>query len=68
MNATYRYAIVPALVAFVSPDTLLAAHNGRIVRDGFEWSDVALFAVAVLGVWLARRSMRARAARKRAED
>ncbi len=66
MNATIRFALVAALVAFVSPDTLFAAppHTGEVIHDGFELSDVALFACAVLGVWLARRSMRARARRK----
>jgi hypothetical protein len=38
-----------------------AAHSGRIVRDGFELSDVALFAFACIGIWLAQRSMRRRA-------
>lgn len=45
-----------------------AAHSGRTrPQDGFEASDVALFACAVFGVWLAQRSMRRRA-RNRAED
>jgi hypothetical protein len=40
---------------------LLASTPTAIVHDGFELSDLALFAAAVLGIWLARRSMRARA-------
>lgn len=69
MNATNRLGLAIALVAFLSPDTLFAAHSGRVIRDGFELSDAALFALAAAGVWLARRSMRARVkARRRPED
>jgi len=61
MNAIIRTCQALALMAFVSPDTLLARpHSGIVVNDGFEWSDVALAAFAAAGVWFARRSMRAR--------
>ena len=68
MNATIRLVLLAALVAFVSPDTLFAAppHSGEVIHDGFEPSDLALFVVAAAGVWFARRSMRARAAARRA--
>ncbi|MES2336667.1 MAG: hypothetical protein V4537_01070 [Pseudomonadota bacterium] len=67
MNATIRTCLALALAAFVSPDTLFAAppHTGQVVHDGFELSDVALFACAAAGLWFARRSMRARAAARR---
>lgn len=67
MNATIRLSVFSALVVFVSPDTLLAAppHTGQVIHDGFELSDVALFVLAVAGVWFARRSMRRRAVVKR---
>ncbi len=65
MNATIRTCQALALMAFVSPDTLFAqAHSGRIVRDGFQLSDLALAVAAAAGVILARRSMRKRARRK----
>lgn len=39
----------------------LAAHSGvPKVRTGPEASDVALFVVAALGIWLVRRAIRAR--------
>ena len=68
MNATIRLSLALALAAFVSPDTLFAAppHTGQVIHDGFELSDLALGALAALGLWFARRSMRARAAAKRA--
>jgi len=63
MNMSLRLALVTALAAFASLDTLSAAvpHSGQVIHDGFELSDVALFVLAAAGVWLARRSMRARA-------
>ena len=65
MNATSRLAMLLTAVVFVSPDTLHAAtpHDGRVVRDGFELSDLALFVIAALGVFLARRSLRRRGPR-----
>lgn len=43
-----------------------AAHSGVAkVRTGPEPSDIALFVMAVIGVWLARRAMIRRAARRR---
>jgi hypothetical protein len=43
---------------------VLASASMPTARGGFALSDVALFAAAVLGIWLARRSMRARARRR----
>ncbi len=41
------------------------AHTGvPKVRTGPELSDIALFAMAVIGVWLVRRAMRARFAKR----
>lgn len=67
MNVTIRTCLALALVAFVSPDTLLAAppHSGQVIHDGFELSDLALGLCAAAGVWFARRSMRKRAAARR---
>jgi hypothetical protein len=45
-----------------------AAHSGVArARTGPEPSDIALFAMAAIGVWLARRAM-IRRAQKRRED
>ena len=42
-----------------------AAHTGvPKIRTGPEASDIALFVVAALGVWLVRRAMRSRFTRK----
>jgi hypothetical protein len=42
-----------------------SGHSGTVhPRTGPELSDVALFAVAAIGVWLVRRAMRARFAAK----
>ncbi len=62
MNALQRIASACVTIVFVSPGILHAAapHTGQIVRRGFQPSDLALFVAAVVGVWLARRSMRAR--------
>ena len=70
MNATIRLSLAIALVVFVSPDTLFAAppHTGEVIHDGFELSDLALGAGAAFGLWFARRSMRARAAARRAAE
>ena len=70
MNAIIRTCQALALMVFVSPDTLLAAapHSGRVIRTGFELSDLALALCAAAGVWFARRSMRARAAARRAAE
>ena len=67
MNATIRLSVFSALVVFVSPDTLFAAppHTGQVIHDGFELSDLALGLCAAAGIWVARRSMRARAAARR---
>jgi hypothetical protein len=43
-----------------------AAHSGIIkVRTGPAASDIALFIMAAIGVWLARRAMIRRAAKRR---
>ena len=43
----------------------LAAHTGvPKIRTGPELSDIALFVMAALGVWLVRRAMRARFAKR----
>ena len=54
----------PTLLLATTP--AYAAHNGvPAVRTGPELSDIALFAMAALGVWLVRRAMRARFAGRR---
>lgn len=53
------------LILFVMPTAVFAAHSGVTkVRTAPEWSDIALFVMAVAGVWLVRRAMRARFAAK----
>jgi hypothetical protein len=55
-----------ALVAAPALANDPAAHSGIIkVRTGPEPSDIALFVMAAIGVWLARRAMIKRAARRR---
>lgn len=45
----------------------LAAHSGDATqRTAPELSDVALFVMAAAGVWIVRRAMRARFAKRRA--
>ncbi len=39
---------------------IAAAHSGIVTREGFQWSDVALFVAAALGIWFVRRALRAR--------
>ena len=57
-----------AMSLFAGSSALLAqAHGGAVANDGFELSDVALFVTAAIGVWFARRSLRARF-RKRRKD
>lgn len=49
----------------VSILSVAGGHSGTVHRrTGPEWSDVALFVVAALGVWLVRRAMRRRFARR----
>jgi ABC-type Na+ efflux pump permease subunit len=65
------YLVTAVSLAFGPPGTSLAmaAHTGTTDVPGIEPSDIALFVMAVLGVWLARRSMRMRArARRSSED
>ncbi|MCW3836445.1 hypothetical protein ACFQ1E_10535 [Sphingomonas canadensis] len=50
-----------ALAAIAAPALAVAPHSGAIAtRSMPELSDFLLFAVAVAGVWLARRALRAR--------
>jgi hypothetical protein len=54
-----------ALLVAVPALAVTPAHTGvPKVRTGPELSDIALFAMAVLGVWLVRRAMRARFAKR----
>jgi hypothetical protein len=61
-----RSLLLLALVAAPALANDPAAHSGIIkVRTGPEPSDIALFVMAAIGVWLARRAMIKRAARRR---
>ena len=55
------------LLLFTLPTALIAQpHSGMIhTRSVPELSDIALFVMAVLGVWIVRRAMRARFAGRR---
>lgn len=53
-----RFALPLLLLA--GPAFAAAPHQ----RTSPEWSDIALFAMAVLGVWFVRRSLRRRFAEK----
>ena len=59
-----RALFLPLLIL---PTTLAATpHSGVIhTRSMPELSDIALFVMAVAGVWIVRRAMRARFARRR---
>lgn len=47
----------------------LAAHSGTVTRRSMpELSDLALAAMAALGVWLARRALRRRARKQQQQD
>ncbi|HEU0066307.1 MAG TPA: hypothetical protein VFQ57_03605 [Sphingomonas sp.] len=61
---------LPILVWLLLPHAALAtAHSGVVTpRTGPELSDIALFALAAVGVWLVRRAMRRRFAKKSAQD
>lgn len=44
--------------------SVAGGHSGIVhPRTGPEWSDIALFVVAAIGVWLVRRALRRRFAR-----
>lgn len=63
-----RSLLLLALMAAPALANDPAAHSGVVkVRTGPEPSDIALFAMAAIGVWLARRAM-IRRAQKRRED
>jgi len=49
------------LVLLVVPTAVFAAHSGVTkVRTGPEWSDIALFVLACIGVFIVRRALRKR--------
>ncbi|WP_181814668.1 hypothetical protein [Sphingomonas aracearum] len=49
--------------------SVAGGHSGVVHRrTGPELSDAALFVLAVAGVWLIRRTLRARFARRRSKD
>ena len=53
------------LLILVVP-TAVFAHSGVVsARTSPEWSDIALFAMACIGVFLVRRALRARFAKRR---
>lgn len=57
------------LALLLAAPALAAPHSGvPKIRTGPELSDIALFAMAVLGVWFVRRAIRARFARRRPVD
>jgi hypothetical protein len=61
-----RLLLFLALVAAPALANDPAAHSGVVkIRTGPEPSDIALFVMAAIGVWLARRAMIKRAARRR---
>ena len=63
-----RWLLFLALVAVPALANDPAAHSGVAkARTGPEPSDIALFVMAAIGVWLARRAM-IRRAEKRRED
>lgn len=63
-----RSLLLLALVAAPALANDPTAHSGIVkVRTGPEPSDIALFVMAAIGVWLARRAM-IRRAQKRRED
>ncbi|MES2755324.1 MAG: hypothetical protein V4659_11730 [Pseudomonadota bacterium] len=58
-----------AVLLALAATPALAAHNGvATARTGPEPSDIALFVMAALGVWLVRRALRARFASASQED
>ncbi|MGY2733471.1 hypothetical protein [Sphingomonas sp. UYP23] len=53
------------IALLLATPALAAPHSGVVkVRTGPELSDIVLFVVAALGVWLVRRAMRARFAKR----
>lgn len=56
-----------ALILIAAPMLMASSyvHSGQVApRTGPELSDFALFGVAALGVWVARRALRARFAKR----
>lgn len=61
-----RALVLLALLAAPALASDPAAHSGVVkARTGPEPSDIALFVMAAIGVWLARRAMIRRAAKRR---
>lgn len=53
-----------ALAFLLAAPAYAAPHSGVVkIRTGPELSDIALFVMAALGIWLVRRAMRARFAK-----
>ncbi len=58
--------VLPALLLAAPALAVTPAHTGAPKpRTGPELSDIALFVMAVIGVYLVRRAMRARFAKRR---
>lgn len=59
---------MPRVLILMTAPLLMASsyvHSGQVApRTGPELSDFALFGVAALGVWVARRALRARFAKR----
>lgn len=54
-----------ALLFLIATPAFATPHSGAVkVRTGPEPSDIALFVIAALGVWLVRRALRTRFARR----
>ncbi|MEN2785805.1 hypothetical protein ACFOKI_10635 [Sphingomonas qilianensis] len=54
------------LLVLVVPTAVFAAHTGvPQARTSPEWSDIALFAMTCIGVFVVRRALRARFAKRR---
>ncbi|MDQ2877993.1 MAG: PEP-CTERM sorting domain-containing protein [Pseudomonadota bacterium] len=54
-----------ALAILIAAPAFAAPHSGHPTpRTGPEPSDIALFVLACIGVWLVRRAMRARFAKR----
>lgn len=69
MTTCMRAVVVLLLMAAPALANNPAAHSGVVkIRTGPEPSDIALFVMAAIGVWLARRALIRRAAAKRRKD
>lgn len=52
--------LLPAIVALLLALPAFAAHTGITRRNGYSWSDVAIFAIVMVTLILARRALRRR--------